>query len=253
MKTTPSKHTLPTIPYWLIKASCCNRHGAFFIQKYRIAPAEYKNGSYKTGGEKSPPLIHFEDMEGIGERCARDAVTGERYKLPKDTAYKQWKEMQDAAHGAEAVDKMRKMSYNESADKAQFERYKNLFGAEFPKTFEAFQKLKYGTPDVWEDFKARARTKNYLQEQLAYVWNGEKCFLPKNAHFDAVVTMAGYGAKDPIRIVDRLISDYGGAVDDWRKRAGRITSDKYIFDVHWYEKDGVQYEPKLKNRKERKK
>lgn len=221
----------------------------------------FKMSEYQEGSTAPPfhpwcrccTAPYFEDMEGIGERYARDAVTGERYKLPKDTTYKQWKDMQDAAHGAGTVDKMRKISYNENADKAQFERYKNLFGAEFPKTFDAFQKLKYNTPDVWEDFKARARTKNYLQEQLAYVWNGEKMFLPKNTHFDAVVTMAGYGAKDPIHIVDRLIADYGGAVDDWRKRAGRITSNKYIFDVHWYEKDGIQYEPKLKNRKERKK
>ena len=29
-------------------------------------------------------------MEGIGERYARDAVTGERYKLPKYTKYNDW-------------------------------------------------------------------------------------------------------------------------------------------------------------------
>ena len=39
---------------------------------------------------------------------------------------------------------------------------------------------------------------------------------------------------------------------DWSKCAAKIKSDKYIFDVHWYEYDGIQYETKLKYRKERK-
>lgn len=104
-----------------------------------------------TGREKSLPLVHFEDMEVIGERYARDAVTGERYKLPKDTTYKQWKEMQDAAHGAGTVDKMRKMSYNESADQKQFDAYKARLGDEAPNTFEDFQKLKYDSPTAYND------------------------------------------------------------------------------------------------------
>lgn len=41
---------------------------------------------------------------------------------------------------------------------------------------------------------------------------------------------------------------------EWKKQAGKVTSDKYIFDLHWYEADdGLQREVKLKNRTERKK
>ena len=56
------------------------------------------------------------DMEGVGERYARDAISDERYKLPKDTTYKQWKVKQDAAHGEGSVDKERKKSYNIGGD-----------------------------------------------------------------------------------------------------------------------------------------
>ena len=35
---------------------------------------------------------YFADMEGLGERFARDVETGERYKVPGDMTYKQWKE-----------------------------------------------------------------------------------------------------------------------------------------------------------------
>lgn len=111
----------------------------------------FKMSEYQEGSTAPPfhpwcrccTAPYFEDMEGIGERYARDAVTGERYKLPKDTTYKQWKEMQDAAHGAGTVDKMREMSYNESADKAQYDKYKALLGDKAPKTFADFQKIKY--------------------------------------------------------------------------------------------------------------
>ena len=77
--------------------------------------------------------------------------------------------------------------------------------------------------------------------------------IPTHAKFDNVVVIAGAGSETPIRVVDSLLEKYGGAVSDWAKKAGKVTSAKYIFDVHWYEKDGVQYEVKLKYRKDRKK
>ena len=111
----------------------------------------YKMSEYVVGSTAPPfhpwcrccTAPYFEDMEGIGERYARDAETGQRYKLPKDTTYKQWKQMQDAAHGSGFVDKQRKMGYNTSADKAQYEKYKALLGDKAPKTFADFQKIKY--------------------------------------------------------------------------------------------------------------
>ena len=35
---------------------------------------------------------YFEDMEGLGERWARDAVTGETFKVPGDMTYEEWKQ-----------------------------------------------------------------------------------------------------------------------------------------------------------------
>ena len=220
----------------------------------------FKMSDYRPGSTAPPfhpwcrccTAPYFDDMDGVGERYARDAKTGERYKLPKDTTYNEWKAMQDAAYGSGTVDKLRKIGYNESADKSQFERYKEWLGSNAPKTFEAFQKLKYDNPELWESYKTLARSKNYLQQKLNYVWNGEKCFIPKHTKFEKVVTMAGKDTDTAIRCVDRLVETYGGNADEWQKRAGKVTSDKYIFDLHWYESDGVQYEVKLKNRKERK-
>ncbi len=38
---------------------------------------------------------YFEDMAGIGERYARDAITGESFKVPGNMTYDQWKAKQD--------------------------------------------------------------------------------------------------------------------------------------------------------------
>lgn len=251
---------------------CFNELG---IEKYRIVGTldtktcgicgdmdgkVFKMSDYRPGATAPPfhpwcrccTAPYFDDMDGVGERYARDVKTGERYKLPKDTTYKQWKAMQDATYGSGTVDKLRKTGYNESADRSQFERYKALMDDDFPATFEAFQKLKYDNPELWESYKTLARSKNYLQQKLNYVWNGEKCFIPKHTKFEKVVTVAGKDTDTAIRCVDRLVEAYGGKADEWQKRAGKVTSDKYIFDLHWYESDGVQYEVKLKNQKERK-
>ena len=196
---------------------------------------------------------YFEDMDGIGERYARDAVTGERFKVPKDMTYEQWRAKQNELYGAGTVEKLRAMGYNESADKAQFERYKAMFGSEFPKSLETFQQMKHNDTERWERFKAIARSKNHLQQQLGYVWNGEKMFIPQYSKFEKVTTMAGAGTETPIRDINRLVNEYGSTADKWKKQAGKVSSDKYVFDVHWYEcEDGIQHDVKLKNRTEKK-
>ena len=93
-----------------------------------------------------------------------------------------------------------------------------------------------------------------LQNKLSYEWKGEKNFIPQNAKFSKVTTIAGKGSDEAIGDIKRLIRNYGGSTDEWKKQAGKITSAKYVFDVHWYERDdGIQHDVKLKNRTEKKK
>ena len=44
---------------------------------------------------------------------------------------------------------------------------------------------------------------------------------------------------------------FGGSAEEGSKKVGKVESAKYEFDVHWVEKDGVQYAAKVKNRKEK--
>ena len=142
----------------------------------------YKMSEYVVGSTAPPfhpwcrccTAPYFADMEGIGERYARDAETGQRYKLPKDTTYKQWKAQQDAAHGSGFVDKKRKMGYNTSADKSQFSAYKTRLGDEAPKTFADFQKLKYDNPTAYNDLCGQYRYKGKVPEATAVDYKAYK-------------------------------------------------------------------------------
>lgn len=98
---------------------------------------------------------YFEDMEGIGERWARDAVTGKTYKVPSNMTYDEWKAQQDELHGAGTVDLIREKSYNTNADIKQWQQYKELLGKNAPASLSAFQNIKYS--DEWEAFKAYSR------------------------------------------------------------------------------------------------
>ena len=86
---------------------------------------------------------YFEDMEGLGKRAARDVVTGEGYEVPADMTYPEGKKLRDAKYGEGTVDAQRSMEYNKSADRRQYERYKNLMGSEAPRSFDEFQRIKY--------------------------------------------------------------------------------------------------------------
>lgn len=128
----------------------------------------YKMSEYVTG-TTAPPFHpwcrcctapYFADMEDAGDRFARDAKTGERFEVPGNMNYQQWKAMQDKLHGGGTVDTERKKSYNASADRAQYESYKSRLGDDAPKTFADFQELKYNRADDWDDLKYYYRNLN---------------------------------------------------------------------------------------------
>ena len=66
-----------------------------------------------------------------------------------------------------------------------------------------------------------------------------------------MITLAGQGGTEDIKDIRRLVMDYGGEAEGWKKQLGRISSDKYVFDVHWYEYNEIQYDIKLKYRSEK--
>lgn len=135
----------------------------------------------------------------------------------------------------------------------QWEEYRITLGDAIPKTFSTFQKHKLADDSVFQKWQYDYRKRFYLQQKLDYNINGEDGFIPTGAKFLTTKTIAGLGSKNILRVEAGLILDYGGQVGQWKKKVGKIESDQYLFDVHWYELDGIQHDAKVKMRKEKRK
>ena len=189
-----------------------------------------------------------------GKRRAKNPSNGKSEIIDGSVTYREWVANMPREQ-REALELARKKNDRKTADKVQHKRYMNVLGAKnVPRAFDKFQDLKYNDKEKWNEIKElyHAETKPYLQERLDYIYNGEKNFIPTGAVMTTARTIAGEGSKTELRVEDKLIKTFGGQQGEWRKRVGKIESEKYIFDVHWYELNGKQYEAKVKHRGDRK-
>lgn len=151
----------------------------------------------------------------------------------------------------EAYRKKEKARSDWLRDYRQWEKYRIELGDQVPKTFATFQKHKQAGDAKYQAWLDAYKKRFYLQSRLDYNFNGENSFIPTGAQFEAVRTIAGKGSKTAFRHAKDYADMFGGAPQEWSKKVGKIESAKYVFDVHWVEKDGVQYAAKVKNRKEK--
>lgn len=78
--------------------------------------------------------------------------------------YREWKAIQDGKYGAGTVDLQRKMRYNELKDSDQYAAYRERLGNDAPKSFVAFQKLKYSDKEGYDDLVEYFRYKGRVPE-----------------------------------------------------------------------------------------
>ena len=76
-------------------------------------------------------------------------------------------------------------------------------------------------------------------------------WIPRDTTIQDVHIIAGKGVSTELRAAEKLSSKYGGNPEDWQKAVGKVVSDKYEFDVHWYQLGDRMYEHKIKAYKER--
>lgn len=125
-----------------------------------------------------------------------------------------------------------KKSYKVPADKSYQEWYNKYVRKRLPKVAPA--------PDA------------VLQKRISFGRGERRSFIPLGAEIKDVHVIAGKGTSTKLRSREALARTYGGSPDDWQKKAGRVVSDRYEFDIHFVEAEGVgQFEQKIKHRKER--
>lgn len=228
---------------------CRNLDGKIFLVKDKKVGVNCNPMHPRCRSTTIPYFLEYEEDEGT--RIARNEK-GNNYKVSSNVNYKQWFDNLSSQY-KEQIEVERMMQRNKSNDKIQYDKYKERSISGFPKSFEAFQRIKYNDINNWDRIKAEYSKKENLQKQLPYKINGEKMFIPKDSLIRSKKVIAGGNSGKSLRVEELLISKYGGKNGDWIKCVGKIKSKKYEFDVHWYEYQGIQYEMKLKHRKEGKK
>lgn len=98
--------------------------------------------------------------------------------------------------------------------------------------------------------KTKSVQNSVLDKQLGFFDNVRNLnFIPKNAIISNVHIIAGNETQTVFRSANKYANKYGGKPEEWTKKAGKIESDKYIFDVHWVEHNKYgKYDFKLKGK-----
>lgn len=115
-----------------------------------------------------------------------------------------------------------------------------------------YNKDRYNEEVKSRKFRDIYTEKRFMQSRLDYInpITNFKEFIPSKTiinHSKAIYK------GDEIRVVNKLCEKYGGKPNEWSKMVGRVDSELYYFDVHWYEKNNIQYEMKFKHKSRRKK
>lgn len=206
---------------------------------------------------RSHMIPYIEGVTDAMKKRQRKPVTNKDEVVDVSENYDQWLKRQQEEHGVDTVNSFMKKTKNASSDRKQYNQYIDVLGKEnMPTSLSKFQDMKYNDNDEWNNLKSLYRaTKEgtILQKRLDYIWSDGGNFIPTGTALTNIHIIAGKGSNVVLRDKKRLANFYGGSQDDWSKKVAKITSDKYVFDIHWYECDKKQYEAKVKMRKDRKK
>lgn len=177
---------------------------------------------------RSTTIAYFDDTSTEGlQRRARDPVTGKNELIPADMTYREWEKMIDEKYGDGTVDKRRKMQYNESSDRKQFERYKAVLGKNAPKSFDVFRKIKYSDEyDVlktrYADAKIQERIRNGDISTTIHEGQQGKHILGHNNYING----RSYLREDVNP--QELVNKYAGTGEIWRDKTGKWTHKEIV-------------------------
>lgn len=117
-------------------------------------------------GQNCPPMhpwCRSTTIADVGEellkkwqRSAVDPATGKRLKVPATMTYNEW--YKKYVEGNPKAEAEQKRTQNRSADKEQYEKYREILGDDIPKSFAEFQEMKYNNIEQWEGLKAKKQS-----------------------------------------------------------------------------------------------
>lgn len=128
-------------------------------------------------------VIDGQDISRL-ERIARDPVTGEAVKVPRNMSYPEWLKLQEETYGKDRIDAARKIVQNKAADKKQYGDYKKVLGkTPYTKTFKEFQQAKYLDVEAYKFMKLDYRRRDALIKDASLALPNAKTATAADAKF----------------------------------------------------------------------
>lgn len=186
--------------------------------------------------------IRDEDLKRWG-RAAYNPKTRRTEKVPGNMTYAEWyKKYVEGDAEAKAQEKAEK---NYSADKKQYERYKEILGKDAPKTFAKFQDMKYNEPEKWEFAKLDyRRRKELIDNPNLKLPNAENAVLPEGKF---TKYLFGGDHTEGLAKGAAFESRLGYTKDNWKKLQKAIQESAEKYPAIYKDNNGYgdRYEQKL--------
>ncbi len=87
--------------------------------------------------------------------------------------------------------------------------------------------------------KTLASSATSTSKQLAFISNLGPRYIPRGAELSSVYITAAPELNSKFRDAQNRADKFGGDPDKWVKKAGKVESAQYVFDVHWEENISV--------------
>lgn len=177
------------------------------------------------------------------KRKARDPVTGRTYNIPANMTYEQW--YNQNVKGKPEAELKEYMNKNSSADKKQYEKYRDLLGDDVPETLDSFQKMKYTEGEKWKftklDYKRRNELIRHPELKLP---NAENAVLPEGKFTKYLL---GGNNEKGLAKGKAFTSRLGYDINNWEKLQEEIRQgvSKYPAADKGSSEFGTKYEQKM--------
>lgn len=137
----------------------------------------------KQAGKNYPPMHPWCRSTTIAElpakvmaklkRRARDPKTGKNIIIPATMTYKEW--YAKYVKGNPEAEAKETAELNKSADRKQYDKYKEILGDDAPKNFADFQDMKYNDGEEWRKTKKQYAVFNSIEKKAWSPEFKEKC------------------------------------------------------------------------------
>lgn len=198
----------------------------------------------KQAGKNYPPMHPWCRSTTIAElpakvmaklkRRARDPKTGKNIIIPATMTYKEW--YAKYVKGNPEAEAKEKAELNKSADRKQYDKYKEILGNDAPKNFADFQDMKYNDNEDWKYIKADYRRRlELIQHPELKLPNADNAILPElkfTKYLFDPNNKRGYAKGKAF--ADRL----GYGMHNWMKLQESIKRSAALFPAQYLDNNG---------------